>query len=99
LQHFFDDARGLAFLGHIALDQEALDADFADFIGRDVRLFDVGAEVQRNMAPRRASSSAMARPIPREDPVTSGDPAGEGSRLVAISHLQYCHFKTPVFRT
>ena len=67
----FNDARGLALFRDIALDQQALDTDLSNLIGRALRLFRVGAKVQRNVRRGGASSKAIARPMPREEPVTS----------------------------
>jgi len=51
VEHFFDDARGLAFLGHVALYEQALATQFADFIGRAFGVLDVRPEVQRHLRP------------------------------------------------
>ena len=51
VEYFLDDARGFALLCDIALDQQALAANFGDLRGCTLGMLDLRSEVQRNLGP------------------------------------------------
>ena len=99
VEHFFDDARGLAFLGHVALNEQALDTQFADFVGGDFGLLGIRPEVQRHVRPAAREFKRDRPSYAARGPGHQCDLTGERSRLVISTSLcNVCHFLTPALQ-